>query len=551
MVDASFFQIGAVLGLALLGGLLAKLLRQPVIVSYIIVGVVGGPAVLGLVSAEEDEIKLLAKLGIAILLFLVGLKLDIHLIRQIGPVALVTGLGQVILTAAIGFGVALLLGWDLTSAVYIAVALTFSSTIIVVKLLGDRRELDQLHGRIAVGVLIVQDVLVVIAMLAIVTVGQPGEQALASDVALTLGGGVVLLGVVALLARFVLPRLLEWMAKNQELTLVFGVSWAVALAAISAWLGLSMEIGAFVAGVALASTPYRESLGARMVSLRDIMILFFFIELGSSLTLEGALSQLVPALLVTVIILVGKPAIVLLVMTLQGYRATVALRTGLTLAQISEFSLILIALGFSLSQVGEDVVSLITLVAIFTITISTYFISYQDKLVTLLHPLIQPLESRFTKGAEEDAQRHPYDAIVIGAGRLGSDIVRGLRGEGAELLVVDLDPRALKGVSSYGVDTLYGDAGDPDFIKVLPVHETKTVVCAAPDRSTNLVVLESLQRLGYGGNICLTALDRQTATTFESYERVTVVRPFQMAATSIVSGLKDRLDASRTSTDHM
>ena len=542
MVDASFFQIGAVLGLALLGGLLAKALRQPVIVSYIIVGVVGGPAVLGLVSAEEDEIKLLAKLGIAILLFLVGLKLDIHLIRAIGPVALLTGLGQVILTAVLGFGLALLLGWDLTSAIYVAVALTFSSTIIVVKLLGDRRELDQLHGRLAVGVLIVQDILVVLAMLTIVTVGQPGEQALASEIAVTLGGGVVLFGIVALLARFVLPRLLEWMAKNQELTLVFGVSWAVALAAISAWLGLSMEIGAFVAGVALASTPYRESLGARMVSLRDIMILFFFIELGSSLTLDGAVSQLLPALLVTVFILVGKPAIVLLVMTLQGYRATVALRTGLTLAQISEFSLILIALGYSLGQVNEDVLSLITLVAIFTITISTYFISYQDRLIALLQPLVAPLESRFRKGAEEDAQRHPYDAIVIGAGRLGSDIVRGLRGEGAELLVVDLDPRALKSVAPSGVDTLYGDAGDPDFIKVLPVHETKTVVCAAPDRSTNLVVLESLQRLGYEGNICLTALDRQTAATFESYDRVTVVRPFQMAATSIVSGLKNRLN---------
>ncbi len=542
MVDASFFQIGAVLGLALLGGLLAKALRQPVIVSYIIVGVVGGPAVLGLVSAEEDEIKLLAKLGIAILLFLVGLKLDIHLIRAIGPVALLTGLGQVILTAVLGFGLALLLGWDLTSAIYIAVALTFSSTIIVVKLLGDRRELDQLHGRLAVGVLIVQDILVVLAMLTIVTVGQPGEQALASEIAVTLGGGVVLFGIVALLARFVLPRLLEWMAKNQELTLVFGVSWAVALAAISAWLGLSMEIGAFVAGVALASTPYRESLGARMVSLRDIMILFFFIELGSSLTLDGAVSQLLPAILVTLFILVGKPAIVLLVMTLQGYRATVALRTGLTLAQISEFSLILIALGYSLGQVNEDVLSLITLVAIFTITISTYFISYQDRLIALLQPLVAPLESRFRKGAEEDAQRHPYDAIVIGAGRLGSDIVRGLRGEGAELLVVDLDPRALKSVAPSGVDTLYGDAGDPDFIKVLPVHETKTVVCAAPDRSTNLVVLESLQRLGYEGNICLTALDRQTAATFESYDRVTVVRPFQMAATSIVSGLKNRLN---------
>lgn len=545
MDNESFVQIAAVLGLALAGGLLAKLLRQPVIVAYIVVGVLGGPAFLGLVSAE-DEIKLLAKLGIAILLFLVGLKLDIHLIRAIGPVALITGAGQVLLTGLLGYLLALGLGWDSSSAVYIAVALTFSSTIIVVKLLGDRRELDQLHGRIAVGILIVQDILVVIAMLAIVTLGQPGEQALASEIAWTLGGGLLFLAGVALMSRLVLPRLLEWMAKNQELTLVFGVSWAVMLAAVSSWLGLSMEIGAFVAGVALASTPYRESLGARMVSLRDIMILFFFIELGSSLTLDGAISQLVPALIVTVFILIGKPVIVLAVMLAQGYRATVSLKTGLTIAQISEFSLILVALGYGLGQVNDDLLSLITLVAIFTITMSTYFISYQERLLVWLSPLTRVIERRFQGSGVEQNTSHPYDAIVIGAGRLGSDIVRGLRDEGSELLVVDLDPRALKAIGAYGVDTLYGDASDPDFIKALPLHETRTVVCAAPDRTTNMVVLEALQRLEFGGSICLTALDTRTAETFEGYPHVTVVRPFQMAAHSIIDGVKAQLKTHDT-----
>lgn len=545
MADGTFLQIGAILGLALVGGLLAKLLRQPVIVAYIIVGVIAGPAFFGLVSAEE-EIKLLGKLGIAILLFLVGLKLDIHLIRAIGPVALITGAGQVLLTAGLGYLVALAFGWGATAAVYIAVALTFSSTIIVVKLLGDRRELDQLHGRIAVGILIVQDILVVIAMLAIVTVGQPGEQALVSEIAFTLGGGVVFLVAVAAISHFALPPLLEWMAKNQELTLVFGVSWAVALAAASSLLGLSMEIGAFVAGVALASTPYRESLGARMISLRDIMILFFFIELGSSLTLEGATSQLVPALIITGFILLGKPLIVIAVMIAQGYRASVGLRTGLTIAQISEFSLILVALGFELGQVGDDVLSLITLVAIFTITISTYLITYQDQIVNALSPVTRLIEKRFQGADVEEAAAHPYDAIVIGAGRLGSDIVRGLRDQGGDLLVVDLDPRALKAVAAYGVDTLYGDTGDPDFVKALPLHETQTVVCAAPDRTTNTVLYESLTRLGFHGNICLTALDRTTAEAFERYPHVTVVRPFQMAAHSIIDGLSQRMNNKST-----
>jgi Kef-type K+ transport system membrane component KefB len=543
MVDSSFLEIGAILGLALVGGLLAKFLKQPIIVSYIVVGVVGGPAVLGILSGEGD-IKLLAKLGIAMLLFLVGLKLDIHLIRQIGPVALLTGFGQVVLTAGGGYLAAIALGWGGVDAIYIALALTFSSTIIVIKMLGDRREIDQLHGRIAVGVLIVQDILVVIAMLAIVTVGQPGESMLLIDIAWTLGGGLLFLLAVGALARYVLPRLLDWMARSQELTLVFGVSWAVALAAASAWLGLSMEIGAFVAGVALASTPYRESLGARLVNLRDIMVLFFFIELGSSLTLDGAVSQLVPALILTVCVLVGKPVIVLLVMGLQGYRARVSFRTGLVLAQISEFSLILIALALSVGQVDNNVVSLVTLVAIFTITISTYFISYQQHILKAFDPLLRRIDGDRTLRAEVSKESHPYDAIVIGAGRLGSDIVKGLRDVGAELLVVDQDPRALKSVDRFDVDTLFGDASDPDFLKVLPIHETQTVVCAAPDRATNLVVLETIQRLGFTGNVCLTALDRATADTFESYEQVTVIRPFQMAAQSVVTNVRSRLGGS-------
>ncbi len=543
MVDSSFLEIGAILGLALVGGLLAKFLKQPIIVSYIVVGVVGGPAVLGILSGEGD-IKLLAKLGIAMLLFLVGLKLDIHLIRQIGPVALLTGFGQVVLTAGGGYLAAIALGWGGVDAIYIALALTFSSTIIVIKMLGDRREIDQLHGRIAVGVLIVQDILVVIAMLAIVTVGQPGESMLLIDIAWTLGGGLLFLLAVGALARYVLPRLLDWMARSQELTLVFGVSWAVALAAASAWLGLSMEIGAFVAGVALASTPYRESLGARLVNLRDIMVLFFFIELGSSLTLDGAVSQLVPALILTACVLVGKPVIVLLVMGLQGYRARVSFRTGLVLAQISEFSLILIALALSVGQVDNNVVSLVTLVAIFTITISTYFISYQQHILKAFDPLLRRIDGDRTLRAEVSKESHPYDAIVIGAGRLGSDIVKGLRDEGAELLVVDQDPRALKAIDRFDVDTLFGDASDPDFLKVLPIHETQTVVCAAPDRATNLVVLETIQRLGFTGNVCLTALDRATADTFESYEQVTVIRPFQMAAQSVVINMRSRLGGS-------
>ncbi len=399
MFGSEFEQIAAILVLAAVVGGLAKLLRQPVIVAYIVVGVLAGPAVLEIVS-DGDDVAALAKIGIAILLFLVGLKLDVHLIRSTGLVALYTGVGQVVFTSLIGYLIILALGFDALPALYIAVALTFSSTIIIVKLLSDKRELDQLHGRIAVGFLIVQDLLVIVAMIVIVAIGQPDQTSPLETIVRTLVGGVVFLGAVALAARYVIPRVLGWLASSQELTLLFGVAWAISLAATSAALGLSMEIGAFVAGVALASTPYRESLGARLVSLRDIMILFFFIELGASLTFASALQQLGPALVLSVFVLIGNPIIVMVIMGIMGYRKKVSFKAGLAVAQISEFSLILIALGFSLGQVDEAVLGLVTLVGIITITISTYFILYSQQIFDKISPALSIFERKKADAAE-------------------------------------------------------------------------------------------------------------------------------------------------------
>ena len=537
MVEGSFVSVALILALAVAAGAIAKLLRQPVVVSFIIVGILAGPTAFNLVEGAE-EIRLFAKFGIAILLFLVGLKLDFHMIRSTGKVALVAGLSQVAFTAAVGFGIAMLFGFEATTAFYIAVALTFSSTIIIIKLIGDKRELDTLYGRIAVGILIVQDILVVAAMVVIVTIGTPGEGSVVTDLIVTLASSAVFLGVIAFASKFVLEKVLDWISKSPELTLLFGVAWAIVLAAISILIGLSMEIGAFVAGVSLASTAYRESLGARMVSLRDVMLLFFFIELGASLTFADALGQLWPAIVLSVFVLVGKPLIVFAIMGWMGYRSITSFRTGVALAQISEFSLILIALGYSLGQVDSAVLSLVTLVAVFTITVSSYLILYTDKLFPLMQGFMHLFERGKASAVDEESQSLSYDAIVIGSGRFGTEVISGLISAGSSVLAVDLDPDALARARELGAETLFGDVGDPDFAKMLPIHQTGTLICTAPDRSTNTLLLESLKSLDYGGELYLTALDNQTAEMFAKEDRVTTIRPLKMAANRIVRQLK-------------
>lgn len=537
MAEAEFVQIALILVFAAVAGGVAQLLKQPVIVAYIVVGVLAGPSVFGIVNSAS-EVELLAKVGIAILLFLVGLKLDINLIKSTGVVALLTGVGQVVFTSVIGYFIIIALGFEPIPALYIAVALTFSSTIIIIKLLSDKRELDMLHGRIAVGFLIVQDLLVIVAMILIVAIGEPSDEAITSQILRTFFSGFLFLAAVAFTAKLILPRVLDWLVKNQELTLLFSVAWAVALGAASYSLGLSLEVGAFIAGVALASTPYRESIGARLVSLRDIMILFFFIALGAELNFASAYGQIWPAIILSIFVLIGNPIIVMVIMGSLGYRSLVSFKAGLAVAQISEFSLILIALGYSLDQVDETVLSLVTMVGVITITISTYFILYSDQIYRKIYKYLKIFEIKNpTKGLENSNSDNPYDIIVVGAGRLGAEIIKGLSLRGAKLLVIDYDPQALKQVRSGSVETLYGDVSEPEFAEALPIHEADHIICAVPDIATNAVLLEVLKRVNYPGQLTLTAMDDDSARLLSHDPKIKIIRPFKTAAENIVNEL--------------
>jgi Kef-type K+ transport system membrane component KefB len=419
MAENVFVQMGVILGLAVISGGLAQVFRQPLIVAFIVVGILLGPSALGWVT-HSSEIELFARLGIALLLFVVGLKLDLHIIRTVGPVALASGLGQVIFTSVIGYLIALALGMPHVMAIYVAVALTFSSTIIIVKLLSDKREVDSLHGRIAVGFLIIQDIVVVLVMIGLTAFGQAtAEVSLGLEALLILGKGAAMLLVVGLLIRYVLTGLLHRLAHSPELLMLFAIAWAVLGAAAGDALGFSKEVGAFLAGVSVASTPYREQVAARLVSLRDFLLLFFFIELGSSLDMSTLGAQAGAATLFSLFVLVGNPLIVMTIMGFMGYRKRTGFLAGLTVAQISEFSLILAALGLSLGHIDQGTVGLITLVGLITISASTYMIIYSHALYERLAPYLGVFERKVAHreldGSVGDERN--MDVLLFGLGR--------------------------------------------------------------------------------------------------------------------------------------
>lgn len=553
----SFAEIALLLVLAAGIGMVGTLARQPLIVSFIAVGLIAGPSALDLVHADE-QIDLLSELGITVLLFLVGIKLDVKLIRSLGAVSVVTGLGQVGFTAFFGYLIGLALGLGQVTSLYVAVALTFSSTIIIVKLLSDKREIDALHGQIALGILIVQDLLVVLAMIALSAIGIGGADGAhgGGSVATVLGSGLALIAVVLGFVRYVANPLTERLAQAPELLVIFALALAAMFAAVGDMVGLGKEVGGLMAGVALASSPYRETIAARLAPLRDFLLLFFFIALGATLDLSLLGAHVVSAVVFSVFVLIGKPLIVLAIMGAMGYRKRTGFLAGLTLAQISEFSLIFVAMAVSLGHVAEDALGLVTLVGLVTITASTYMITYSQALHALCEPLLGVFERKRTPGEPNGIGAHAagrYGVILFGLGRFGTAIGLRLRRRGIRVLGVDFNPQAVRRWRELGLEADFGDAGDPEFIAGLPLRGAGWVVSTLPIHPTGLshedsrrTLLQLAHAAGFSGRVAATSHGPAETEALTDARVALVLEPFQDAAERAVELLCGAADAART-----
>ena len=530
--DDVFAEIAVILLVSALAGLVAVRLHQPLVVAFVAVGVVVGPSFLGVVQ-PGSELELFAELGVALLLFVVGLKLDLHVVRDLGPVALVVGAVQVAVVAVAGAGLALAVGLGVEAALYVGIGLALSSTVIVVKLLSDRHELDDLHGRLAVGILIVQDLFAVVAMIAVANAGDEESGSLATALASAVLGGAALLVVLAALMRWVLTPLLHALARNADLLLLFAIAWAVGVAAASEAVGMGPEVGAFLAGFSLASTPYREAIGSRLVTVRDFLLLFFFIDLGSRLEPGEAVDQLAVALLLSAFVLVVKPLVIVAVLGALRYRSRVALETGLSLAQISEFSLILAALGLSYGHIDEETTTLMIVVALVTMTASSYLLLNSEAIARRVAPALQLLEREPPVHAPPEHEAPP-DVVVVGLGRYGEGIVSGLLERDVDVLGVDFDPVALSRWAQAGVAVLYGDAEDPELPHLLPLPESGWIVSSIRRTDANLALLHALAKRGYAGRVAVAAHRQADAERLLAAGADRVLLPYASAATEVV-----------------
>ncbi len=507
-VEELFFEIGLILIIAAFFSLVVFRFRQPLILGYMITGILVGPGVFAL-TTNTEVFELMSQIGVAFLLFTVGLGLNWRSFKDVSGISLATGLGQVLFTSVIGLMIGLLLGFNLVSSIYLAIAFSFASTIIIVKLLMDKEDIDTLYGRISVGILLVQDFIAMLLLLglAAVTGGATIKQALVSVVLKSL----IIVPILWFISSRFIPKLLSYVARSQEMLFIFSIAWCFLIAGILVMFGFGIELGALIAGITLSGTVYHREINARVRPLRDFFLIIFFIVLGTRLGFDQGGALLLPTIMFSLFILIGHPIIVLLIMRGLGYHPRTGFLAGTTVAQISEFSFILIAAGMMAGHIGGNLLALTTAVGLVTMAVSSYMIDDNERIYKFLSPLFRPLEPRQTLAAERKKSYPTAKVLLFGYHPIGEVLLGAVRELKQSYLIVDFDPRVIQHLAELGEPHVYGDVGDELFLEQIESHKTKMIISTIPDVTVSTTLLMYLKSKRYEGVVIVSVHTQEEA----------------------------------------
>lgn len=502
MLDELFFQIGLVLIVAAGASMVVFKLRQPLIIGYILAGIVIGSTVFGFARYTE-VFHAMSEIGVAFLLFTVGLNLNWRRVKEVGSIAVASGVGQIVLTTIGGYFIGLAVGLDSLSSFYMALAFSFSSTIIIVKLLADKEDLDRLYGRIAVGFLIVQDI---IAMVVLLTLGAlAGGMDVQNIITVSLGKGLAAIIIIWFLATKVVPHIVAYAAKSLELLFLFSIGWCFAIAGLLHFLGFGIEVGALLAGVSLSGTIYHNEIDARIRPLRDFFLIMFFIILGARLQIADFTTLVWPIIGFSAFILVGNPIVVMLVMRLLKYHPRTSFLTGNTVGQISEFGFIVLATGVGLGHISPSMNSLAVFVALITIAGSAYMMKYSEQIYDKIHPAFRWLEPKDPDLKEQKDRLAPVPhTTLIGYNHIGESVLKKVTKLKHTYRVIDVNPTVIEDLDEQGVDAIYGDGGDERFLGEIKAEKSRMIISTVPDKVISLDLLSYLKRKRYKGVVIVT-----------------------------------------------
>ena len=493
-MELLFLDIGLVIIAAAVIGVIGYYLKQPLILAYIIAGILIGPVGFGWVT-DIHIIEAISKIGVMLMLFLVGLEMNPKRLKDLGIVAFAAGLGQVVVTGVLTYIIAYLFDFPLIQAVYLTLALTLSSTVIAIKLIYDKRDNNALYGQVTISILLVQDMLAIFALLALSGFSGQGFDFDVMFFVEILGKGLIMSLAALLLASKVLGRIFNKIATSHELLILFSLAWAFAIALTSEWIGFNLEIGAFIAGVSLASFPYTYEINAKAKVLRDFFITIFFVALGAGLTFTSMGPYVFKFIFLSLFILIGNPIIVMVIMGFLGYDKRTSFFSGISIANISEFSFIIAAMGLSLGHIPVEFVAMIMLIGMLTMTVSSYMMTYNNQIYNVLNPHLNIFIKKAKKRRSSKKHGMENHIILLGCGQMGHEILKQVQNFKDDYLVVDHDNSVISELINNEVPCIFGDIEDVELLYELDLPDAEIIISTLPNPEDNLFLIRYMQSI--------------------------------------------------------
>jgi Kef-type K+ transport system membrane component KefB/voltage-gated potassium channel Kch len=488
-MDTVFSGLSLIIVIGAAVALIMRLIGQPLIIGYILTGILVGPAVLHLITSP-DTLALFSDLGSALLLFIIGLGLNPQIVREVSKTATYVGVIQVGAITALGWIIGTALGLSSTSAAILGASLAFSSTIIILKMLSDKKEQSRLYGKIAISVSLVQD-LIAIALVVITSAGNTKSLAVGSSISLAIKG-VVLAFVIYWATKRILPKLHNIISGSQEFLFLFAIAWGLGSAALFQKIGLSSEIGALLAGICLATQPYAQEISSRLRPLRDFFVIVFFIALGANLNLHDIGKNLSLIFVSALVVIIAKPLVSMTVMGFLGYTKRTNFKASVALAQVSEFSIVLVLLAEKRGLIDSSLVTAITFIALVSIAASSYLILFSDKIFAKFERYFDIFEKNQTQ--KEIGPPKNYELVLFGYQKGGPEFVKVFRQLSKNYVVIDYDPEVIDLLEDKRIQHLYGDAADVELLEEANIAKAKLIVTTMTDQDVNLFLLDFLER---------------------------------------------------------
>jgi Kef-type K+ transport system membrane component KefB len=382
------------------------------IVAYLLTGVVVSPLFLNLIDTST-YLKSLSTVGIALLLFIIGTSLDFRIIKNIGGASIVGGISTVAIVCSASFLIAHFLGFSIIHSLYIALAFSFSSAVVVVKILSDKKEMETLHGQIALGILIVESFIAAIALMIIPVVSTGGISLIFSQILRF----VLMIILVVFVGKLIFSRALSFAAKNQEVLFLVSIGWALVISALFEIMNLSAEIGALIAGMVIASSKYNLEIKSKVKGIRDFFVILFFVYFGAQLTSPISSNLIKDALIFSSFILIIKPFIVMGLTRSFGFKKRTNFMVGTSLTQVSEFSLIVVLMGYSLGHIPQSIFSLTILVTLITVSLSSYAIYFSNQIYGYVSRFLGLFDGK-RRSLDSNNNVGKYDIVLFGYSRL-------------------------------------------------------------------------------------------------------------------------------------